>query len=104
MERAGVGDPFTMTCAVSDGNAVYSLRYASAGDAPSLYYGCGAQPQGAVGDTIAETKSSILILSEPLDHAEEQWNMVPESHVLIAGDGGVAMRPIELTAPSSTAA
>ena len=104
MEKAGVDDPITVTCAVSDGNAVYALRYASAGDAPSLFYGCGARPQRAKGDAVTETESSILILSEPLDHFEEQWNMVPESHILIAGDGGVAMRPIKLTAPSSTAA
>ena len=104
MERAGVEDAFMLTGAVSDGKAVYALRYASAGDAPSLFYGCGARPHGTEGGAVAETESSILILSEPLDHVQERWNVVPESHVLVAGGGGVAIRPIELSATSSTAA
>jgi hypothetical protein len=37
-------------------------------------------------------------LSEPLDHAEEQWIEVPNSHLLVAGDGGVAVLPFAVTA------
>ncbi len=100
MARAGVEESLTMTAAVSDGKAVYALRYASAGATPSLYYGCGARPNCAKGGAAAESQDSILILSEPLDHDEAQWNPVPDSHVLIAGQGGVAVKPFEVAALS----
>jgi len=96
MRAAGVSEPFKMTAALSNGRAIHALRYASDGAAPSLFYGCGVQPRCASGNTLEATKESILILSEPLDHCEEQWSEVPESHALVAGDGGVAIRPIAI--------
>ena len=93
-----------MTAAASDGKAVYALRYASDGAAPSLFYGCGTRPQCGEGTAVADTSDSILILSEPLDHDESHWNQVPESHVLVAGEGGVAIRAMEPAPPRSTAA
>jgi len=91
----GVSEPFKMTAALSDGESVYALRYASDGAAPSLFYACGAQPQCPDGRPVGEAGSSILILSEPLDHAEAQWVAIPESHILIAGGGGVAVESFE---------
>lgn len=96
MHRAAVTEPFKMTAAISDGHSIYALRYASDGDAPSLYYGCGASPDAGDGTVAEEAGNSILILSEPLDQKREQWVAVPQSHVLIAGDGGVAVVPFSI--------
>lgn len=104
MEAAGVEEAFTMTAAASDGKVVYALRYASDGEAPSLFYGCGTRPQCDEGIPVADTEDSILILSEPLDHDESHWNQVPESHVLVAGGGGVAIQAMEPAPPRSSAA
>lgn len=98
LARSGVEGDIKMTAAASDGEALYALRYASDRDAPSLYYGCGARPHGSQGTAVADTQNSILILSEPLDHLEQQWIAVSESHVLVAGHGGVAVTPLDLPA------
>lgn len=102
MTEAEVTEPLRLTVALTDGRTIYALRHASDKFAPSLYYGCGAKPwvpDGArgVGDG-DPAGDSILILSEPLDHVETQWTAVPKSHVLIAGDGGVASVPFEIAA------
>lgn len=89
----GLEDDFHITAALSDGQTVYALRYASAGDAPSLYYSCGVNPESDEGEPLGSTGNSILILSEPLDHAEAQWREVPQAHLLIAGDGAAALTP-----------
>ena len=95
-QAAGVTEPFKMTAALSDGETVYALRYASDGEAPSLFYACGAQPQTDDGRPVGGAAASVLILSEPLDHAEAQWVAIPESHILIAGGGGLAVEPFAL--------
>jgi glutamine amidotransferase len=98
MAAHGVEGGIHMTAALSDGETTYALRYASDGQAPTLYYSCGANPASAQGQKLGCTGNSVLILSEPLDHTAEQWQEVPQSHVLIAGDGAAALAPFELTA------
>lgn len=93
MAEAGVAEPFKMTAAISNGGSITALRYADDGAAPSLYYGCGAAPRDAAGAPVEAAGNAILILSEPLDGAEEQWVAVPESHLLVAGDGAIALTP-----------
>ncbi|MDH3476211.1 MAG: class II glutamine amidotransferase [Rhodospirillales bacterium] len=93
MAEAGVDEPFKMTAAASDGRAVTALRFASDGAAPSLFYGCGVKLRDGAGAPVEPAGNSVLILSEPLDHVEQQWIAVPESHLLAAGDGGIAVTP-----------
>ncbi len=93
MAEVGVEEPFKMTAAVSDGHAITALRYSNDNDAPSLFYGCGVSPHDESGTPVGAAGASILILSEPLDRREEQWIEVPECHVLVAGDGGIAVTP-----------
>lgn len=95
MTAAGIAAPLRITLAISDGQSIHALRYASDQQAPSLYYGCGPSPRSSAGEVAAETANSVLILSEPLDHAEEQWVAVPQNHLLIAGEGGIAVLPFE---------
>src|SRR4029453_6893714 len=44
-------------------------------------------------DVANEDSRSLLILSEPLDRDLAHWHAVPDSHLLVAGGGEVAMRP-----------
>ena len=96
IEKAGVDEPLMMTAALSDGNAIHALRYASGGNkAPSLYYGCGVDIVDAEGQALNTGGNSILILSEPLDAVHDNWVAVPDRHVLVAGDGGLAVNPFQ---------
>ena len=93
MRAADMTEAILLTVAVSDGETIHALRYGSDGAAPSLYYGCGARPQDHEGVPVEEAGKSVLIVSEPLDHVEEQWTAVPPSHILVAGGAGIAVAP-----------
>lgn len=93
MDEAGVKEPFRMTAALTDGEIIYALRYASDNFAPSLYYACGPEPHDEKGTATLTPCNSILVLSEPLDREDRQWNSVEPNEFLIAGGGGIAAVP-----------
>jgi len=88
LAEAGVDEPLLMTAAVSDGSAIYALRYASHGPAPSLYLG-----------SANDAPDSVLILSEPLDNAHGAWTEVPAGHFLTARDGDISIEPFAPALP-----
>src|SRR6185436_2878462 len=98
-------EPLRLTCALTDGQRVWALRYASDREAPTLYWGSGAGVRMADGHAgvhaANEDSRSLLILSEPLDRDLAHWHAVPDSHLLVAGGGEVAIRPF---APQAAAA
>ncbi len=96
MARAGVTERFAMTAALSDGESILALRFASAGIAPSLYYTIGVHPLDALGVKVVDADQACLIVSEPLDEVTESWQEVPPAHMLVAGTGGCAVIPFEL--------
>ncbi len=98
MTAHGLEADFHITAALSNGQTLYALRYASDHEAPSLYYSCGVNPESSEGEPLGSTGNSILILSEPLDHVEAQWREVPQAHLLIAGDGAAALTPFAVAA------
>jgi glutamine amidotransferase len=91
MRAAGIDEPLRMTAALSDGQSIYALRYASDDAAPSLFYGCGVQPHGSDGKPVGGCESAVLILSEPLDSTQNGWISIPQSHLLIATAGAVTV-------------
>ena len=95
MTAAGVTNPFRMTSATSNGTSTLALRYSSDGKSPSLYYGLGVAPRDAGDGTADGANGSVLILSEPLDKEAHNWIEIPEAHLLVAADGGVAVRPFQ---------
>jgi predicted glutamine amidotransferase len=93
MKAAGVEDSFAMTAAVSEGETIYALRYASDPHPPSLYYAAGVRPLDEMGIPAVEADQACLIVSEPLDEVKEHWHEVPPAHMLIAGNGGIGVFP-----------
>ena len=86
MAAAGVAAPFRMTAAVSDGESIHALRYASDERAPTLYYGNTAG---------RPTDRSILILSEPLDQRNGNWTAIPQGHLLATNGEAVTAAPFD---------
>lgn len=103
MAANGVRDPLRLTCAFTDGERVWAVRYASDGEAPSLFWGAGDGVRMADGGgrLAGGDPRSLLILSEPLDGDFAHWHAVPDSHFLLAHDGVVATRPFS---PAAAAA
>jgi glutamine amidotransferase len=78
MIDAGIAAPLRFTAAVTDGQTVFGLRWASDNRPPSLYY--------------RETSANLVLASEPVDGYKENWREVPKSCSFVAKPG----RPISL--------
>ena len=93
MAAADSKEPLRLTAAFTDGRHVYAIRYSSDHASPTLFYGCAGGVRGHDGRCTDEASGeSILILSEPLDTAQERWTAVEEGHLLIAEGNEVRLR------------
>jgi glutamine amidotransferase len=94
MAEHGIAEPLRMTAAVSDGRALWAVRYASDAAAPSLFFCTGERfYDPAHGFRPVPGDGSVLVLSEPLDEAEDWWREVPQDFALFADGGDVALGP-----------
>lgn len=80
MAGTGITDPLRFTAALSDGKNLYVTRYASDSLAPTVYFKC-------FGD-------SCIVVSEPLDDRDLDWEMVPQGHTLSVGNGTPELREL----------
>ncbi len=62
MKEKGITGAFRFTASLSDGKCIYAFRYSSDSRAPSLYY--------------RNSEGGVVIASEPLDVAEDEWQVV----------------------------
>ena len=65
------------TAAFSDGNTLYAVRYASDGQAPTLF----AAPVGSAG--------GYCLVSEPLNDDKDAWVEIPAGSAVIVGEDGL---------------
>ena len=93
--RCSVDEPFSMTVALSNGEAIFAARFASHGEPPSLYYNLGIEVENPRGEAPCGGGEAIMIVSEPLDAVESHWIKVEESHLVVAGCGAVSTRPFD---------
>ena len=77
----GVADPFQGTIATTDGERTWAFRYASSGDARSLYYTTDVLTLRELYPDrelfAQESVDARLIVSEPLGEVAGVWNEVP---------------------------
>jgi len=86
MEKHGTATPFLLTAALSDGETIYAVRYASEGTAPSLFFGTNV-PLSDITDGLASSPApAILVLSEPLDDVQANWTEVKQDCLLVAAE------------------
>jgi glutamine amidotransferase len=96
--RRGVETPFTLTASLTDGEAIYAVRYASDGNAPSLFYGSNVPLGELVAEPDQPRGQAVVILSEPLDAARDSWVEVPSGRFVTAGGGAVAVSEFSVAA------
>ena len=70
MWAAGITQPLRCTAALSDGDRLVALRYASDDKPPSLYF--------------CRDGDRTIVVSEPIDSNDETWQAVPPNHYLEA--------------------
>jgi glutamine amidotransferase len=91
----GIDEALWMTVAVSDGKALYALRYASDGAAPSLYHSRDMEDIYRINPETRQllASSTRVIVSEPVGRFAEMWQEVPQnSSVEVMGER-VEIRP-----------
>lgn len=98
----GVNDAIWMTIGATDGETVHAVRYATDGDAPTLYHSRDMQDvlrhlPHLEGRLASHTR---MVVSEPIGKAREVWTEVPQSTYLRVHAGQVETRPFRPT-PSS---
>ncbi|MEM7505332.1 MAG: class II glutamine amidotransferase [Pseudomonadota bacterium] len=76
---AGATPHVRMTAALSDGERIYAVRYASDDAPPSLYH--------------HERAGGRLVVSEPLDKSSGDWQAIPPSSWVEISTDGVEIRP-----------
>ena len=81
--RHGVEHPIRLSVATSDGERLWAFRYASEGNAPSLFFSTDVPTLRATypdnPDFAGYCEDARLIVSEPLGNLQGVWNAVPES-------------------------
>jgi glutamine amidotransferase len=98
-ERHGVEVPIQMTVATTDGESIWAFRYASNGDASSLYYSTDITtlrrqyPDNPMLQGVSD--EARLVVSEPLGTLEGAWNEVPPSSWGVVQAGDDELHPFE---------
>lgn len=83
--QAGLDPAFKLTAALTDGTALYGVRYSTDGVAPTLY--------------TAATRDGRCLMSEPFDREGADWQAIPPGSFVAIRNGGVTIRPF---VPAST--
>ncbi|TIS11668.1 MAG: class II glutamine amidotransferase, partial [Mesorhizobium sp.] len=83
--HAGLEPSLKLTAAFSDGEALYAVRYATDGQAPTLYTGAFASRAGR------------CIVSEPFDRDGGEWQAIPPSSFVTMTRDGTNIRPFAPT-------
>ncbi len=101
----GVAESLWMTLGVSDGKTVYAVRYASDGQAPTLYYSKRVEDLQALG-LAPEAAARLgpearMIVSEPIGKLADAWVAVPQASALRLSAGKVEVTPFRPVAPGA---
>lgn len=82
MQQAGTTEPLRCAAAISDGETIHAVRWASDGKPPSLY--------------VCQRPDSVVVASEPVDAARECWQPLAGSALVTVKAGKVTLAPFEL--------
>jgi glutamine amidotransferase len=103
--RHGVSDAFQGTVATTDGETMWVVRYASAGEARTLYYTTDVPTLRELYPSrqlFAEMSDNArLIVSEPLGDVPGVWNEVPEATSAVVARDGATLQPFRPQAPAT---
>jgi glutamine amidotransferase len=93
--KHGVEQSMWMTIGLSDGESIWAVRYASDGNAPTLYHSRDVDDLNALNPKIETTlgEDARMIVSEPMGKIAEAWTEIPQASSLHARVGQVDIRP-----------
>jgi glutamine amidotransferase len=91
----GFQDVIQMTVALSNGDTVWSFRYATHGTPRSLYHSAEMRALYALLPQLEEVfaPDCRLVVSEPLSDLDEAWEEIPPASVVVVHEGNVETCP-----------
>jgi predicted glutamine amidotransferase len=95
-ENAGFEASINLSCSISDGKKLYTIRYGS-GNKPvkSQFY---STDMTCIEDLSASCaaipKGGVIVVSEPLDRHSDKWIEIPENSFLEVIDGQVSLQKL----------
>lgn len=94
-EENEISTDIILSCAISDGRALYTLRYSSSQRVHSQYYSTHAE---CLKDLSEENdimpRRSVVVVSEPLDQSGDLWQEVPANSFGVYAEGNVAIEEL----------
>lgn len=95
---AGLEVGLSLSCAVSDGETLYTIRYASGNEVnKSQFYSTDMSCVKDVSETCTVLpQDGVIIVSEPLDRLSDKWIEVPANSLASIKDGQVSLRNIDI--------
>lgn len=93
----GVAETLWMTLGLTDGKALYAVRYASDGKAPTLYHSRDVEDIYRLNPELEGrfTPDTRLVASEPTGKAREVWLEVPQGSFVHIRDSQIDVRPFK---------
>lgn len=102
----GVPETLWMTLGISDGKRVFAVRYASDGEAPTLYHSRDAEDLYRLRPRLRTefARDARIVVSEPIGTLAAAWVQVPQATVMIFERGEIDARPFRPVEPAAEAA
>ncbi len=76
----GVDDALQMTLGISDGEALYAVRYSTSGESRTLFHSASREATSEIAHSAVHfSRGARAVVSEPLNDFKEEWIPVPES-------------------------
>jgi glutamine amidotransferase len=93
--RHGIADALWMTLGLSDGERLFAVRYASDGDAPTLFHTRQYDDLLTIHPGLKEkfTPDTRVIVSEPIGRFAEFWVPVPQGSLVEVRGASLEVRP-----------
>lgn len=99
--KYGFAEVLWMTIGVSDGQCTYGVRYASDGDAPTLYHSRDMEDIYRLNPALHDRlgASTRVIVSEPVGVLADAWQIIPQNSTIHVRGGKIEMQPFLPVAP-----
>jgi len=99
-ETYGVDNALQMTLGISDGESLYAVRYSTEGKTRSLFHSVSRDATMDIAPDAGKfARHARAIVSEPLDHLEDEWVEVPEASFLTITKGKISCESFAPVAP-----
>ncbi|MEJ2084976.1 MAG: class II glutamine amidotransferase [Acidobacteriota bacterium] len=98
---AGVEYPMQMTLGISDGDRLYAFRYSTLGESRTLFISRSIAALEEIHPEVGKfPQDAIAIVSEPLSDLSGVWEEIPESSLVVCGNGEREIRPFSPIHPA----